>query len=70
MLIAHKLTKDKRPVVDFILLNTRMLGRSMANPLINDILQILGNSKCKTLSCVDLKDDVHSLRLTEIVRVL
>ena len=62
MLITHKLTKAKRPVVDFRLFNTRILRR---NTLINDIPQILGNSKCETLSCIDLKDAFHSLRLTE-----
>ena len=45
MLITHRLTKDKRPVVDFIL--------------------ILGNSMCENLSCIDLKDAQHSLRLRE-----
>ena len=65
MLIVHKLTMDKRTVVDFRLLNARILRRNTATPLINDILQILGNLKCETLSCVDLKDAFHSLRLTE-----
>ena len=65
MLITHKLTKDKRPVADFRLLNTRILRRNTATPLINDILQILGNLKCETLSCSDLKDAFYSLRLME-----
>ena len=64
MLITHKLTKDKRPVVDFRLLNTRILRKNAVTPLINDILQILGNSMCETLSSIDLKDAFHSLRLT------
>ena len=55
MLITHKLTKDKRPVVDFRLLNTRRLRSNTATPLINYFLLILGNSKCETLSCIDLK---------------
>ena len=35
------------------------------NPFNNNILQILGNSKYETLSCIDLKDVFHSLRLME-----
>ena len=65
MLISNKLTKGKRPVVEFRLLNTRILRRNTATPLINDILQIVGNSKCETLSYIDFKDALHSLRLTE-----
>ena len=26
---------------------------------------MLGNLKCKTLSCIDLKDAIHSLRIME-----
>ena len=39
MLITCKLTKDKRPIVDFRLLNTRILRRNNTTPLIHDILQ-------------------------------
>ena len=71
MLITCKVTKDKRSVVNYRLLNTRILRRNAATPLINDILQILGNSKCETLSCIDLKVAFHSLGLIEkIQRVL
>ena len=62
MLITHKLTKDKRLVVDFRLLMARILRRNTATPLMNDILQILGNSKCETLSCIYLKDAFHSFK--------
>ena len=40
MLITRKLTKDKRPVVDFRLLNTRILRRNTSIPLMNDVLSI------------------------------
>ena len=43
-LITRKLTKDKRPVVDFRLLNTRILRRNTSIPLMSDVLSILGNS--------------------------
>ena len=65
MLITRKLTKDKRPVVDFRLLNTRILRRNTSIPLISDVLSILGNSECEVVSCVDIKDAYHSIRLTE-----
>ena len=68
MLITRKLTKDKRPVVDFRLLNTRILRRNTSIPLMSDVLSILGNSECEVVSCVDIKDAYHSIRLTEKVK--
>ena len=65
MLNTRKITKDKRPVVDFRLLNTRILRRNTSIPLMSDVLSILGNSECEVVSCVDIKDAYHSLRLTE-----
>ena len=56
MLVARKGTKNKGPVVDFRLLNTRILGRNTATPLLRGIFKILGKSRCEVLSCVDLKD--------------
>ena len=66
MLITRKLTKHKRPVVDFRLLNTRILRRNTSIPLMSDVLSILGNSECEVVSCVDIKDAYHSIRLTEM----
>ena len=65
MLITRKMTKDKRPVVYFRLLNTRISRRNTSIPLMSDVLSILGNSECEVVSCVDIKDAYHSLRLTE-----
>ena len=65
MLITRKLTKDKRPVVDFRLLNTRILRRNTSIPLMSDVLSILGNSECEVVSCVDIKDAYNSITLTE-----
>ena len=65
MLITRKLTDDKRPVVDFRLLNTRILRRNTSIPLMSDVLSILGNSECEVASCVDMKDAYHSIKLTE-----
>ena len=65
MLITRKLTNDKRPVVDFRLLNTRILRRNTSIPLMSDVLSILGNSECEVMSCVDIKDAYHSIKLTE-----
>ena len=64
MLITRKITKDKRPVVDFRLLNTRIRRHNTATPLLRDIYQMLGKSHSEILSCVDLKDAFHSLKLT------
>ena len=70
MLITRKLTNDKRPIVDFRLLNTRILRRNTATPLLSDIFQILGYSKCELLSCIDLKDAFHSLKLSDSAKEL
>ena len=65
MLITRKLTNDKRPVVDFRLFNTGTLKRNTSISLMSDVLSILGNSKCEVVSCVDIKDAYHSIKLTE-----
>ena len=65
ILITRKVTKDKRPVVDFRLLNTRIRRHNTATPLLRDIYQMLGKSHSEILSCVDLKDAFHSLKLTD-----
>ena len=56
MLISRKLTKDKRVVTDFRHLNMRIAKNNLAFPLARDTLSVLGNSKCKVLSVLDLKD--------------
>ena len=65
MLITRKVTRDKRPVVDFRLLNTRIKRHNTATPLFRDIYQMLGKVQSTVLSCVDLKDAFHSLKLTD-----
>ena len=65
ILITRKLTNDKRPMVDFRLLSTRILRRNMSIPLMKDLLSILGISKCEVMSCVDIKDVYHLIPLTE-----
>ena len=55
MLITWKITKDKRPVVDFRLLNTRIRRHNTATPLMRDICQMLGKAQSKILSCVDFE---------------
>ena len=65
LLITRKLTNDMRPVVDFRLLNMRILRRKTSIPLMSDVLRILGNSECEVVSCVDIKDAYHSIKLTE-----
>lgn len=63
MLITRKLTKDKRAVSDLRLLNSRIRRKNTTTILIRDIFNILGNSKCDMMSCVDIKDAFHSIRL-------
>ena len=65
MLISRKVTQDKRVVTDFRHLNTRIAKNSLAYPLVKDTFATLGNSKCKVLSVLDLKDTFYSLRLSE-----
>ena len=65
MLITRKVGADKRPVVDFRLLNTRVKRQNTATPLLRDIYQILGDSQSDILTCVYLKDAFHSLKLTD-----
>ncbi len=52
---------NKRP--DFRVLNSRIVRKIIALPLMRDIFQILDNSKSEILSCVDLKDAYHSIKL-------
>ena len=65
MLISRKLTKDKWVVTNFRHLNVRIAKNNLASPLVKDTFSVLGNSKCKVLSVLDLKDAFHSLRLSE-----
>ena len=65
MLISRKVTQDKRVVIDFRHLNTRIAKNNLAYPLVKDTFTTLGNSKCEVLSVLDLKDAFHSLRLSE-----
>ena len=64
MLISRKLTKDKRVVTDFRHLNVRIAKNNLAYPLVSDTFSVLENSKCEVLSVLDLKDTLHSLRLS------
>ena len=65
MLISRKLTRDKRVVTDFRHLSVRIAKKNLAYPLVRDTFSVLGSSKCKVLSVLDLKDAFHSLRLSE-----
>ena len=65
MLISRKMTKDKRVVTDFRHLNMQIVKNNLAYPLLKDTFSMLGSSKCKVMSVLDLKDAFHSLQLTE-----
>ena len=64
MLVVRKGNERKRPVVDFRLLNTRIIRRNTSTPLLRDIFIMLGRAQCEVLSCVDLKGAFHSVPLT------
>ena len=70
MLISRKLTKDKRVVTHFRHLNVRIMKNNLAYPLVRDMFSVLGNSKCKLLSVLDLKDAFHLLRLRKFKKIL
>ena len=65
MLISRKLTKHKRVVTDFRHLNVRIAKNNLAYSLVRDTFSVLGSSKCKVLSVLDLKDALHSFSLSE-----
>ena len=65
MLISRKMTKDKRVVMNFRHLNMRIAKNNLAYPLLKDTFSMLGSSKCKDLSVLDLKDAFNSLQLME-----
>ena len=65
MLISRKPAKDKRVVIDFRNLKVRTAKNNLAYPLLKEMFSVLGSSKCKVLSVLNLKDAFHSLRLTE-----
>ena len=46
-------------------MNVRIAKNNLAYPFVRDTFSVLGNSKCKVLSVLDLKDAFHSLRLPE-----
>ena len=43
----------------------RLAKNNLAYPLLKDTFSVLGSSKCKVLSVLDLKDSFHSLTLLE-----
>ena len=65
MLISRKVTKDKRVVTHFRHLNMHIAKNNLAYPLLKDTFSMLGSSKCKVISVLDLKDAFHFLQLTE-----
>ena len=55
MLISRKLAEDKRVVTDYRHLNVRIAKNNLAYPLLKDTFSVLGSSKCKILSVLDLR---------------
>ena len=65
MLISRKVTQGKRVMTDFRHLNMRISKNNLAYPLLKDTFSVLGSSRCKVLSVLDLKDAFYSLGLSE-----
>ena len=65
MLIPRKLSGIPRIVTDFRHLNSRLVTLQPSIPLVKDAIQILGASRCETLSLADLRDAYHTLRLSD-----
>ena len=70
MLISRKLTKDKRVVTDFRHLNVRIVKNNLAYPLVMDMFPMLGNSKCKVLSVLDLKMSFITKAVRKLKKIL
>ena len=54
MSISRKVTKDKKVVTDFGHLNFRIAKNNLAYPLLKNTFPVLGCSRCKVLSVLDL----------------
>ena len=52
-------------MMDFRHLNITIAKNNLTYPLVTDTFSALGNSKCKVLSVLDLRDTFHPLRLSE-----
>ncbi len=52
-----------RTVVDFRVLNSRIVSINPSIPLVRDAMQQIGSSECEILSVIDLRDAYHTLRL-------
>ena len=65
MLISRKVIQDKRVVTDFRCLSIGIAKNNLAYPLLKDTFLVLGSSRSKVLSVLDLIDAFHLLRLSE-----
>ena len=54
MLISRKVTQDKRVVTDFRHLNVKIAKINSSYSLLKDTFSVLGSSRCKVLSVLDL----------------
>ncbi len=66
MLIPRKNSSvPYRTVVDFWVLNSRIVSINLSIPLVRDVMQQISSSECEILSVIDLQDAYHTLRLDE-----
>ena len=65
MLISRKVIKDRRAVTDLRYLNIRNAKTNLVYPLLKDTFIMLGSSRSKILSVLNLNDTFYSLRLSK-----
>ena len=65
LLVSKKNTKDKRLVTDLRYLNSKIEKANHPFPLVKETMQIIGASDCSVISCIDLKEAFHSLKLSD-----
>ena len=62
ILISRKVMQDKGVVTEFRHLNIRIAKNNLTYPLLKDTFSVLGSSKCKVLSVLDLNNTFYLTR--------
>ena len=65
LLVKRKQQNVYRVVIDFRVLNERLVRVNHAFPIVRDCLEAIGTSKCEVMSVLDLRDAYHTLLLAE-----
>ena len=65
LLVKRKQQNLYRVVIDFRVLNERLVRINHAFPLVRDCLDTIGNSTCEVFTVIDLRDTYHTLILAK-----